>query len=108
MLNYFKSDKSEISHLKYLLNRINNEKKEFHYNHESMYGVLVKAMQIKMKVGSDNDIPIDDVLIYLENIPITSNQSKEIINDLEMIQKISEESAVFKDMKINMTIHEIV
>lgn len=73
-----------------------------------MYGVLVKAMQIKMKVGSDNDIPIDDVLIYLENIPITSNQSKEIINDLEMIQKISEESAVFKDMKINMTIHEIV
>lgn len=30
LLNYFASNKSEISDIKYLLNRMNNEKKEFH------------------------------------------------------------------------------
>lgn len=30
-----------------------------------MYGVLVKAMQMKLKLGSEKDIPIDEVLIYL-------------------------------------------
>ena len=56
-----------------------------------MYAILVKAMQIKLKVGSEKDIPIDEVLIYLENIPITSQSNREIINDLETIQKINEE-----------------
>ena len=59
LLNYFKSDTSEISHLKYLLNRVNNEKKEFHSTHENMYAILVKAMQIKLKIGSECDIPLD-------------------------------------------------
>lgn len=72
LFSYFKSEISEISNLKYLLNRINNEKKEFHSNHESMYYVLVKAMQIKLKMGSENDIPVDEVLIYIENIPIAT------------------------------------
>lgn len=30
LLSYFASDKSETSDIKYLLNRMNNEKKEFH------------------------------------------------------------------------------
>ena len=76
LLNYFTSDVSEVSHLKYLLNRVNNEKKEFHSTHEGMYAVLVKAMQMKLKLGSPKDIPIDEVLIYLENIPITSNNNR--------------------------------
>jgi hypothetical protein len=80
---------SEISNLKYLLNRINNEKKEFHYTHESMYAVLVRAMQLKLRVGTSESIPIEEVLIYLENIPITSQYNRAIIEDLENIQKIS-------------------
>lgn len=62
-----------------MLNRINNEKKEFHSTHESMYYVLVKAMQIKLKLGSDNDIPVDEVLIYIENIPIGNYEHEEMI-----------------------------
>lgn len=79
LFSYFKSDVSEISHLKYLLNRINNEKKEFHSTHESMYYVLIKAMQIKLKLGSDNDIPVDEVLIYIENIQIGNYEHEEMI-----------------------------
>ena len=108
LLKYFKSDISDLSHLKYLLNRINNEKKEFHYTHESMYAILVKAMQIKLRVGGPNDIPIDEVLIYLENIPITRNTSKEIIWDLEIIQKVNDEYPTLKQMNLNMTIREII
>jgi hypothetical protein len=28
-------------------------------------------MEYKLKLGSDKDIPIDEVLIYIENIPIS-------------------------------------
>jgi hypothetical protein len=65
LLNYFASEVSEISHLKYLLNRINNEKREFHAENEGMYGVLVKAMQMKLRLGGSHDIPVDEVLIYI-------------------------------------------
>jgi hypothetical protein len=34
-----------------------------------MYEVLMKGMQIKLKLGSQKDIPISEVLIYIENIP---------------------------------------
>jgi hypothetical protein len=59
LLNYFASDLSEISDLKYILNRLNNEKREFHIENEGIYIVLVRAMQMKLKLGSDNDIPLD-------------------------------------------------
>lgn len=29
-------------------------------------------MQIKLKLGSDKDIPFSEVLIYIENIPLAS------------------------------------
>ena len=46
--------------IKYLLNRINNEKREFHAENEEMYEVLVKGMQIKLRLGSGKrDIAID-------------------------------------------------
>ena len=73
-----------------------------------MYAVLVKAMQLKLKIGSKDDIPIDEVLIYLENIPITSHNNKQIIFELQQLQKISDEYATLKQMNINMTIREII
>jgi hypothetical protein len=30
-----------------------------------MYEVLVQALERKMKIGTDNDIPIEEVLIYI-------------------------------------------
>ena len=35
-----------------------------------MYEVLIKGMQIKLKLGSERDIPIEEVLIYLTKIPL--------------------------------------
>jgi hypothetical protein len=37
LLNYFASPLSEISDIKYLLNRMNNEKREFHEENEGLY-----------------------------------------------------------------------
>ncbi len=70
LLKFFSSGLSEVSDIKYLLNRINNEKREFHADNEEMYEVLIKGMQIKLKLGSERDIPIEEVLIYLTKIPI--------------------------------------
>lgn len=72
-----------------------------------MYAVLVKAMQFKIRIGSGNDIPVDEVLIYLKNIPIGSD-NKQVIAELELVQRISEESEVLKKMRLNMTIREII
>ncbi len=72
-----------------------------------MYAVLVKAMQFKIKIGSGNDIPVDEVLIYLKNIPIGSD-NKQVISELELVQRISEESELLKKMRLNMTIREII
>ena len=72
-----------------------------------MYAVLVKAMQFKIKIGSGNDIPVDEVLIYLKNIPIGSD-NRQVIGELELVQRISEESELLKKMRLNMTIREII
>lgn len=87
MLNYFASDLSEISDLKYILNRLNNEKREFHIANEPIYTVLVTAMQMKLKMGSEEDVPLDDVMIYIENIPLSKNN--QILKDLQTLQKIN-------------------
>ena len=50
---------------------MNNEKTEFHQFNLSIYEVLVRAMEYKLKRGSDQDIPIDEVLIYIDKIPIS-------------------------------------
>ena len=30
-----------------------------------MYEILVEALEKKLKIGTDDDIPIDEVLIYI-------------------------------------------
>ena len=106
LLNYFASDLSEISDLKYILNRLNNEKREFHIENEGIYVVLVRAMQMKLKLGSDNDIPLDQVMIYIENIPLSKNNT--VIEDLKTVERINDESDRFKKMKLNMSLLEII
>lgn len=63
-------------------------------------------MQTKLKLGSENDIPLDQVMIYVENIPLTKNNP--IIEELQTIQKINQESERFKSIKINMSFLEIM
>lgn len=85
---------------------MNNKKREFHIENEQTYEVLVKAIQAKIKIGSDNDTPIDEVLIYIENIPLTSDN--EIMRELHVIEQISEEAEKFQAMKLNMSLYEII
>lgn len=106
LLNYFASDLSEISDLKYILNRLNNEKREFHIENEGIYVVLVRAMQMKLKLGSDNDIPLDEVMIYVENIPLSKNNP--VIEELKTVERINEESERFKKMRLNMSLLQII
>ena len=35
-----------------------------------MYEALVTTMGYKIKVGTEHDIPMSELLIYVENIPI--------------------------------------
>ena len=58
LLSYFISDVSEVSDLKYILNRINNENIEFHQKNQELYEILVESLKRKMKVGSKNDVPL--------------------------------------------------
>ena len=44
--------------------------------------MLVKAMQMKLRLGSEHDISIDEVLIYIENIPVGIHENKEMIHEL--------------------------
>jgi hypothetical protein len=73
---------------------------------EGIYVVLVRAMQMKLKLGSENDIPLDEVMIYVENIPLSKNNP--IIDDLKIVERINEESERFKKMKLNMSLLQII
>lgn len=59
-------------------------------------------MQIKLVIGGDNDIPIEETLIYIENIPLSKDH--DAMSELEIVQRINEESERFREMKLNMSI----
>lgn len=61
---------------------------------------------MKLKLGSDNDIPLDEVMIYVENIPLSKNNP--VIEDLKTVERINEESERFKKMKLNMSLLQII
>lgn len=106
LFNYFKSDISELSDLKYIFNRINNEKKEFHLKNQEMYEVLVRTMSYKLMVGTENDIPIDEILIYVENIPI--DRGNEILARLTLINDINKNVDLLQEAQINMSVEDII
>jgi hypothetical protein len=49
-----------------------------------MYTVLIESLERKLKIGTNNDIPIEEVLIYLENIPINSKGIKNSEADMKL------------------------
>ena len=63
-------------------------------------------MKIKLIIGGDSDIPIGEVLIYIENIPLSKDHY--VMAELQTVQRINEESCRFQEMKINMSIHDII
>lgn len=91
MFDYFSSEESTVSDLKCILSKLNNEKNEFHINSEQLYEVLINAIMQKIKVGSNCDTPIDEILVYIENIPFPIHNEC-IMTNLEYIQEINFES----------------
>lgn len=106
LLNYFKKPVSQLSDIKYLLNRINNEKKEFHTGHQDMYKILVEAMTYKMMIGTDNDIPLSEIIIYIQNVPLERNN--EMFSKLTVIHEIDENMELLSNARINMSVKEII
>ena len=47
-------------------------------------------MQLKLKLGSPNDIPIDEVLIYISNIPL--DPSSQVMAELAVMEQVREEA----------------
>lgn len=59
-------------------------------------------MQIKLIIGGENDIPIEETLIYIENIPLSKDH--DAMSELEIVQRINEESERFREIQLNMSI----
>lgn len=49
ILCYFRADYSSLADLKYLLNRVNSEKREFHDRNQNLYKILVEAVHYKLR-----------------------------------------------------------
>lgn len=71
-----------------------------------MYEVLVRTMSYKLMVGTENDIPIDEILIYVENIPI--DRGNEILTRLTLINDINKNVELLQEAQINMSVEEII
>jgi hypothetical protein len=63
-------------------------------------------MQLKLKLGGENDIPMDEVMIYIQNIPL--DRSNQIMAELVVMEAIKDEAHRFRDMRIGMSVKEIM
>jgi cobalamin biosynthesis Co2+ chelatase CbiK len=71
-----------------------------------MYEVLIKGMQIKLILGSDRDIPIEEVLIYLTKIPLKEGNVLE--EEMRVLKEINKLASEFKKMKLGMSVFEMI
>lgn len=71
-----------------------------------MYEVLIKGMQIKLILGSDRDIPIEEVLIYLTKIPLKEGNVLE--EEMRVLKEINKLASEIKKMKLGMSVFEMI
>ena len=69
--------------------------------------MLISAIMQKIKVGSAADTPIDEILVYIENIPFPIHNDS-IMANLEYIQVINYESDTLRAIRVDMTLSDIV
>lgn len=58
--------------------------------HQPMYEMLIRALQYKLHIGGPSDVPIEEVLLYVQNIPVSSN-NQAMLNELSSIQRVSDQ-----------------
>jgi hypothetical protein len=70
MFHFFKTQDSSWSDLKIILNKFNNEKKDFHESSYNIFEVIVRGLMEKICIGteSETEIGLGEVIAYLENI----------------------------------------
>ena len=81
-----------------------------------MYEILIEALERKLKIGTDDDIPIDQVLIYIENIPLKVNTTTEeeegrhckALKELKSVEKINSEIKALQEAKLDMSLYDIL
>jgi hypothetical protein len=61
----------------------------------------------KLMIGSGSDTPIDEILVYIENIPFPIHNDN-IMKNLAQIQQINYESDMLRKIRVNMTLAEIM
>lgn len=71
-----------------------------------MYEILTEAMTFKLMVGTEEDIPLKEVLIYIERVPMDKNS--EYLSKLNFISIINENIDIIQAAHVNMSIHEIL
>jgi hypothetical protein len=57
---------------------------EFHESNQNLYKVLVEAVYYKLRWKNNQPIPIKDVLVYFESIPLYEEE----LTKLQQIEKI--------------------
>ncbi len=108
LYNYFSSEQSTVGDLKCILNKLNNQKMQFHVLAESMYQVLITAIMKKIRIGGGrSDTPLQQILVYIENIPFPIHNDC-IMTNLQYIQEINYEYETLKKIEVNMTLQYIV
>lgn len=67
-----------------------------------MYKILVEAMTYKMMIGTENDIPLSEIIIYIQNVPLEKNN--EMFSKLTVIHEIDENMDLLSSARINMSV----
>jgi hypothetical protein len=102
ILTYFKASYSTIADLKYLLNRINNQKMEFHEENQNLYRILVEAIYYKLRWENGQQPPIQDILVYFESIPMSNDE----LSKLQEVQKVQDKADLLRDLNLNCNLKE--
>ena len=78
-------------------------------NNEEVFDVIVKAIMEKVRIGTDdpNQLNLSEVIAYVQNIPVEIRDS-ELLHNLVSLRDIHGEEKLLKDIKINMSLREIL
>lgn len=100
ILCYFRADYSSLADLKYLLNRVNSEKQEFHDRNQNLYRILVEAVHYKLRWEEAESIPINEVIVYYENIPLANEE----IAKLKKIQNLASHMDILQKLELDINL----
>lgn len=82
---------------------MNGQTREFHIQFEGLYDCLLSAIMNKIIISPNISVNLDELLIYIQNIPFSTANGK-IFEKLLLIQEVHLEMEVLKRSRIEMSI----